>query len=53
MVSPDVGDAKWNSIPMEQASQIEIIKGASSVLYGSGALNGTISLQERIPKTKS
>ena len=26
MVSPDVGDAKWNSIPMEQASQIEIIK---------------------------
>ena len=52
MVSPDVGDAKWNSIPMEQASQIEIIKGASSVLYGSGALNGTISLQERIPKTK-
>ena len=26
--SPDVGDAKWNAIPMEQASQIEIIKGA-------------------------
>ena len=52
MVSPDVGDAKWNAIPMEQASQIEIIKGASSVLYGSGALNGIISLQERQPKSK-
>jgi outer membrane receptor protein involved in Fe transport len=43
MVSPDVGDIKWNAIPLEQCSQIEVIKGASSVLYGSGALNGTIA----------
>jgi len=51
MIAPDVGDAKWNSIPMEQASQIEILKGASSVLYGSGALNGIISLTEKEPTT--
>ena len=51
MISPDVGDAKWNSIPMEQAAQIEILKGASSVLYGSGALNGIISLTEKEPTT--
>ena len=50
MLSPDIGDAKWNSIPMEQASQIEILKGASSVLYGSGALNGIIALSENEPK---
>ena len=49
MVSPDIGDAKWNSIPMEQASQVEILKGASSVLYGSGALNGIIALSENEP----
>ena len=49
MLSPDIGDAKWNSIPMEQASQIEVLKGASSVLYGSGALNGIISLTEKEP----
>ena len=49
MLSPDVGDAKWNAVPMEQASQIEILKGASSVLYGSGALNGIIGLNEREP----
>lgn len=49
MLSPDVGDAKWNAVPMEQASQIEILKGASSVLYGSGALNGIIALNEREP----
>ena len=52
MMSPDVGDAKWNAIPMEQASQIEIMKGASSVLYGSGALNGVISLSEKEPGPK-
>lgn len=52
MVSPDVGDIKWNAIPLEQCSQIEVIKGASSVLYGSGALNGTIALTEKEPGIK-
>ena len=52
MMSPDVGDAKWNAIPMEQAAQIEILKGASSVLYGSGALNGIIALTEKEPSPK-
>lgn len=52
MVSPDVGDVKWNAIPMENASQIEVIKGASSVLYGSGALNGIISMNEKDPLRK-
>ncbi len=49
MMSPDIGDAKWNAVPTEQADHIEIIKGASSVLYGSGALNGTIAMNEREP----
>jgi len=49
ILSGDAGDAKWNTIPMECASQVEVLKGASSVLYGSGALNGIISLQERLP----
>lgn len=52
MLSPDLGDAKWNAVPMEQASQIEILKGASSVLYGSGALNGIIALTEKEPSPK-
>lgn len=52
LLSADAGDAKFNAVPMESASQIEVIKGASSVLYGSGALNGIISLSEREPTTK-
>lgn len=49
LISPDLGDAKWNSISMESMSQIEITKGASSVLYGSSALNGTISVSSKEP----
>lgn len=56
LLSGYAGDTQWNAIPMEQASQIEIMKGASSVLYGSGALNGVIALTEKepglLPETK-
>ncbi len=49
MDSTGIGEAKCTGIPMEQDSQIEIMKGASSVLYGNGALNGVISLTEKEP----
>jgi outer membrane cobalamin receptor len=49
LLTGDVGDIKFNAIPMENAAQIEVMKGASSVLYGSGALNGVVSLTERDP----
>lgn len=52
MLSADAGDAKWNAIPIENVQQVEVIKGASSVLYGSGALNGIISMIEREPGAK-
>lgn len=52
LLSGDAGDTKWNAVPMEAASQIEIMKGASSVLHGSGALNGVISISEREPTLK-
>lgn len=51
LLSGYAGDTQWNAIPMEQASQIEVMKGASSVLYGSGALNGVIALSEKEPKS--
>jgi outer membrane receptor protein involved in Fe transport len=49
LITADAGDVKWSSIPIESVGQIEIIKGASSVLYGSGALNGIISVSEKEP----
>ena len=45
MLSADAGNIKWQYMPMENLAQIEIIKGASSVLYGSSALNGIINFR--------
>ena len=49
MISGDAGDIKWNYMPVENVNQVEIIKGASSALYGSSALNGVINLRTRFP----
>lgn len=49
ILTPSVGDVNWNLIPMQNISQIEILKGASSVLYGSSALNGLINIRTERP----
>ena len=50
MLAGDANDIKWTAIPLENISQIEILKGASSVLYGSSALNGVINIRTQYPK---
>jgi iron complex outermembrane receptor protein len=52
ILSGDRGTVAWNMIPMENISQIEVIKGASSVLFGSSALNGVINVRTAYPKNK-
>ena len=52
MISGDAGDIKWAFLPIETVEQIEVIKGAASVLYGSGALNGIIHLRTRYARDK-
>lgn len=49
MLSGDAGDVKWNYLPLESINQIEVLKGASSVLYGSSALNGVINIRTQYP----
>ena len=41
----DAGRPLWDDIPIENVSQIEVLKGASSALYGSAALNGIINIR--------
>ncbi len=50
MISADAGDIKFNYVPIENMAQMEVIKGASSVLYGSSALNGVINMRTKFPK---
>jgi iron complex outermembrane receptor protein len=52
LISGDAGQAQWNLIATENINQIEVIKGASSALYGSSALNGVINVRTAFPKQK-
>jgi len=49
MLTGDVNDVKWNYLPVEIIGQVEVIKGASSALYGSSALNGVINVRTATP----
>lgn len=52
VLAPQTGDINWNNIPLQNVEQVEIIKGASSVLYGSSALNGIINVRTARPDLK-
>jgi hypothetical protein len=51
LLSGDAGRPEWSYIPVENLEQIEIIKGASSVLYGSSALSGVINVRSAYPRS--
>ena len=50
ILSGDAGRPYWEFIPVENIEQIEIIKGASSVLSGASALSGAIYIRTAFPK---
>ena len=52
LISGDAGQVQWNLIATENINQIEVIKGASSALYGSSALNGVINVRTAFPSQK-
>ena len=52
MLSGDANDVKWNYLPIENVSQVEVMKGASSTLYGSSALNGVMHFRTAYPGEK-
>ncbi len=53
ILSADAENIKWQFLPMENIASVEVIKGASSVLYGSSALNGIINFRTASPKIKA
>ena len=56
MLTADAGDIKWSFLPIENCEQLEVIKGASSALFGSSALNGVMNFRTAFardePQTK-
>ncbi len=52
MMAADANDVKWTFLPVEQISQVEVLKGASSALFGSAAMNGVINVRTAFPGLK-
>ncbi|PKN18559.1 MAG: hypothetical protein CVU71_13850 [Deltaproteobacteria bacterium HGW-Deltaproteobacteria-6] len=48
--SPALGIADVGKIPMDNIERIEIVKGAGSLLYGSGAMAGTVTILTKSPR---
>jgi len=57
LASADLGQSQTTFVPLENVKQVEVIKGAASVMYGSSALNGIVNVitdwpTEAEPKTE-
>ncbi len=48
--SPSLGSADVNKIPLNNIERIEVVKGSGSVLYGSGAMGGTVNIITKQPE---
>ncbi len=49
LMSGDNGDIKFDVMPLADVERVEIVKGAGSALYGTGALGGVVSLFTSAP----
>lgn len=44
LLAGDTGEITFESIPISQIERVEVVKGAGSALYGSGAMGGVINV---------
>lgn len=47
LLSGDNGDVKFDVMPVADIERIEVVKGAGSALYGTGALGGVVNMITR------
>lgn len=52
LLSGDNGDAKFDAFPMFNIERVEVIKGAGSALYGTGALGGVVNVVTANPTSE-
>ncbi|RXK89431.1 TonB-dependent receptor [Chlorobaculum sp. 24CR] len=48
--SPDSGEIVWQSVNMNAADKVEVLKGAAATLYGSGAMGGVVNVTGHMPQ---
>lgn len=49
LMTPNLQATDFEFLPTENIARIEVVKGASSVIYGSGAMGGTINVVTKEP----
>lgn len=49
LLSGDAGDIKFDAVPIFNLDRVEVVKGAGSALYGTGALGGVINVLTSAP----
>jgi iron complex outermembrane receptor protein len=49
--SPESGEIVWQSVNMNAADKVEVLKGAAATLYGSGAMGGVVNVTGHMPET--
>jgi iron complex outermembrane receptor protein len=52
MMRGDAGRPDWGFLPVDDVEQIELVKGASSVVYGSSAITGAINIRTVYPTSE-
>ena len=51
LLQVDAATTNWGDLPIENVGAVEVVKGASSALYGSSALNGVVHLRSNYAKS--
>ena len=49
LLSGNAGRPDWGFLPVDDVDQIEVVKGASSAVYGSSAITGAINIRTSYP----
>ncbi len=52
MLTSDFSRANWDFLPATEFERAEVLKGASSVMYGSGGISAVVNLISRRPTEK-
>ncbi len=47
VLTSDLGRANWDILPVSEVERVEVLKGAGSVLYGSGGISGIVNIITR------
>lgn len=51
-ITGDTGGINWDLVPLWEIDRVEVVKGASSALYGSNAFGGVINVITRTPSRR-